>query len=83
MAKKPTFEENLEQLEKIVANLEQGDVPLEEALAQFQTGIKLSQELEQTLGNVQETLTKVMTDAGEEVDFEVPEDSKENDADES
>lgn len=39
----PTFEDNLAQLEKIVAQLEQGDVPLEQALAQFKTGVQLSQ----------------------------------------
>ncbi|WP_062358787.1 exodeoxyribonuclease VII small subunit, partial [Weissella sp. DD23] len=47
MAEK-TFEENLATLEKIVAQLEKGDVPLEEALKQFEVGVKLSQELQQT-----------------------------------
>lgn len=79
MAEKPTFEENLAQLEKIVTNLEQGDVPLEAALQQFQDGVKLSQELEKTLTNVQETLTKVMTDAGEEVNFDTTQ-TKDSDA---
>ncbi|HIW89599.1 MAG TPA: exodeoxyribonuclease VII small subunit, partial [Candidatus Ligilactobacillus excrementipullorum] len=32
----PTFEENLADLEKIVNKLEQGETPLEEALASFQ-----------------------------------------------
>lgn len=32
----PTFEENLATLETIVAQLEQGDIPLEQALTQFQ-----------------------------------------------
>lgn len=42
----PTFEEKLAQLEGIVNQLEQGDVPLEKALDQFKVGVKLSQELE-------------------------------------
>ena len=37
---KPTFEEQLAQLQQIVNHLEQGNVPLEEALQQFQEGIK-------------------------------------------
>lgn len=32
----PTFEEQLAQLQQIVNQLEQGNVPLEEALQQFQ-----------------------------------------------
>lgn len=39
-----TFEESLEELEKIVARLEQGDVPLEEALDAFQKGMDLSKQ---------------------------------------
>ncbi|GAA5190759.1 exodeoxyribonuclease VII small subunit [Ferrimonas gelatinilytica] len=44
MAKKPenlSFEEALQELEGIVTQLEQGDVPLEQALKQFERGIGL------------------------------------------
>ncbi len=44
MAKKPenlSFEEALQELEGIVTELEQGDVPLEQALKQFERGIGL------------------------------------------
>lgn len=41
-AKKPTFEEAMERLEVIVSRLEQGDAPLEEAMALFEEGAKLS-----------------------------------------
>ncbi|WP_299787191.1 exodeoxyribonuclease VII small subunit [uncultured Shewanella sp.] len=44
MAKKPenlTFEESLCELERIVSDLEQGDVSLDDALKQFERGIKL------------------------------------------
>lgn len=37
------FEEALERLEEIVRGLEQGDIPLEETLALFEEGVKLSQ----------------------------------------
>jgi exodeoxyribonuclease VII small subunit len=38
-----SFEEAMEQLEAIVAKLESGDVPLEQAIELFQQGMKLSQ----------------------------------------
>lgn len=45
MARKPTeldFESTLSQLETIVSRLENGDLPLEEALKEFENGIKLA-----------------------------------------
>jgi len=44
VAKKPenlSFEESLAELERIVAELEQGDVSLDDALKQFERGINL------------------------------------------
>jgi len=38
-----TFEACLQELEKVVKELEAGDLPLERALALFETGIGLSQ----------------------------------------
>ena len=53
----PKFEECLERLEKIVQELEKGDVPLEKSLTLFEEGMKLSaacrQELEQAEGKVE------------------------------
>lgn len=70
MAEEKTFEENLQALEKIVRQLETGDVPLEEALVAFQEGITLSKQLQATLTKAEDTLTKIMTENGEEP-FEV------------
>ncbi|WP_262316260.1 exodeoxyribonuclease VII small subunit [Lacticaseibacillus parakribbianus] len=66
----PTFEENLTRLEQIVASLEQGQVPLEAAMDQFKTGVKLSQQLEKTLKEAEQTVTKMVKDDGTLVDFE-------------
>ena len=65
-----TFEQELQMLEAIVGKLEQGDVPLEEALAQFQKGVALSKKLQETLQNAEDTLTKVINEEGQEVIFE-------------
>ena len=65
-----TFEQELQMLEAIVGKLEPGDVPLEEALAQFQKGVALSKKLQETLQNAEDTLTKVINEEGQEVVFE-------------
>ena len=65
-----TFEQELQMLEAIVGKLEQGDVPLEEALAQLQKGVALSKKLQETLQNAEDTLTKVINEEGQEVIFE-------------
>lgn len=69
MTENKTFEENLEELQQIVDRLQQGDVPLEEAMNQFQKGVKLSQKLEKTLSEAENKLTKVMNADGQEQDF--------------
>ncbi|MCH5465037.1 exodeoxyribonuclease VII small subunit [Levilactobacillus tujiorum] len=69
---KPTFEENLTTLENIVAQLEQGDIPLEQALAQFQKGVALSKELQGTLQGAEKTLATMMDDHDQEQAFETP-----------
>lgn len=65
-----TFEESLEELEKIVTRLEQGDVPLEEALDAFQKGMNLSKQCKDTLSKAEKTLTKMMTEEDKEEPFE-------------
>jgi exodeoxyribonuclease VII small subunit len=53
----PKFEESLERLEKIVDELEKGNVPLEQALKLFEEGMRLSsscrKELEEAEGKVE------------------------------
>jgi len=53
----PKFEESLQRLEKIVDDLEKGDIPLEQALKLFEEGIQLSnacrKELEEAEGKVE------------------------------
>ena len=44
-----SFEESLSELERIVDELEEGALPLEESLSRFERGIQLSRHLEQQL----------------------------------
>jgi len=56
-------------LEAIVQKLESGDVALEEAITEFQKGMKLSKELQDTLDQAEKTLVKVMQADGTEADL--------------
>ena len=42
MAKRKTFEQALKELEYIVKEMESGELPLEEAVKKYETGIKQS-----------------------------------------
>ena len=70
MSDKKTFEENLQDLEAIVAKLENGDVALEDAIAEFQKGMLLSKNLQKTLQEAEQTLVKVMQADGSEKEMD-------------
>ncbi|ANZ58229.1 exodeoxyribonuclease VII small subunit [Fructilactobacillus lindneri] len=67
--KKATFEENMDKLNEIVQELQGGNVPLKKALSEFQNGVKLSQEMQKTLQNADNTLAKMVNSDGDEVPF--------------
>ena len=69
MSKDKKFEENLADLEAIVQKLESGQVPLEEAISEFQKGMKLSKDLQETLDQAEKTLVKVMQADGSETEL--------------
>ena len=60
--KAPVFEEGLDQLEKIVKQLEDGDLPLEKSLELFEKGVRLSEacrkQLQEAEGKVEILLKK-------------------------
>lgn len=65
-SKKNNFEKQLNDLEEIVTNLENGNVPLEDALQQFEKGVKISRELDKKLTQAQETVAKLIDSDGTE-----------------
>ena len=69
MSKEKKFEENLADLQAIVQKLESGQVPLEEAISEFQKGMKLSKDLQETLDQAEKTLVKVMQADGSETEL--------------
>jgi len=62
---KLTFEQAMEQLELIVAQLDSGDVPLEKAIELFQDGMKLSQLCSRKLDHVERKIEILMEQEGE------------------
>ncbi len=71
----PNFETAMAELEELVAQIETGNLSLEESLKQFEQGIKLSRICQQALTDAEQRV-KILTESlnGEtEEDFHIPE----------
>jgi exodeoxyribonuclease VII small subunit len=66
--RQPDLEKSLAELEKIVATLEEGDIPLEQALKQFEKGIKLSRECQTALQSAEQRVQVLMNGNLEDFD---------------
>jgi exodeoxyribonuclease VII small subunit len=64
--KLPDFERSLGELEELVTKLEQGDVPLEEALKTFERGVALTRQCQTALRAAQQKVEMLLTRDGEE-----------------
>lgn len=62
----PDFEQSLTELEALVTRLEQGDVPLEEALKTFERGVALTRQCQTALRTAQQKVEVLLTRNGEE-----------------
>lgn len=71
--KELSFEESLQELEAIVKKLEVGDVPLDDAIEEFNKAMKLSKLCDEKLKNAEEAITKLVKENGDIVDFQVEE----------
>lgn len=77
MAKK-SFEQSLNALEKIVEELENGDLPLDKALKKFDEGMALSRQCSALLDETERKVARLMGEDGEssvEVPFEMDQDA--------
>lgn len=68
-----SFEEAMNKLETIVEKLEEGDVPLEEAIKYYKEGMELSKLCHDKLKNVETQLTQIITEDGQTENFTVRE----------
>jgi exodeoxyribonuclease VII small subunit len=61
--KTKTFESSLEELERIVRELEQGELPLERSLELFERGVTLSRECQDRLNQAERRIDILMRDS--------------------
>ena len=66
------FEDKLNSLEKMVNELEKGDVDLDDAINKYTNAMKLAKECSDSLKSAEENVNKILTENGEE-DFKVEE----------
>ena len=79
--KSPDFERSLSELEALVAKLEQGDVPLEDALRTFERGVALTRQCQIALRTAQQKVEVLLARNGTEevVPFADDEDAEDDD----
>ena len=82
MSRKPRttdFEASMAELEQIVERLEQGDLPLEESLRQFERGVALTRSCEAALKQAEQKVKVLSQRPGTEPELEdfEPEDGAE------
>lgn len=71
--KELSFEESLLKLEEIVKKLESGEVPLDDAIKEFNEAMVLAKNCDQKLKNAEEAITKIVNSDGSIEDFKVEE----------
>lgn len=70
------FEESIEKLEELVSAMEDGDLSLEDSLAAFETGIKLTRECQAALRQAEQKVQVLMDESGTTQAFEQDEDEQ-------
>ncbi len=63
--KEKNFEQKLEELEKVVTDLEKGNMSLEDSLVKFEEGMKLSKECNSMLEDAEKRITILLENNGE------------------
>ena len=63
--KLPDFEQSLGELEALVQKLEQGDVPLEDALKTFERGVALTRQCQTALRTAQQKVEILLANSGQ------------------
>lgn len=65
---KLNFEDNMENLEKIVSELEKGNLNLDDSISKFEEGIKISKECNKMLEDAEKKITILLEKDGEVVE---------------
>lgn len=73
MSKEEKFEEKLNNLEKMVKELEDGNVDLDDAIDKYTKAMRLALECSEKLKKAEENVNKILTEENILKDFEVKE----------
>ena len=65
------FEEALEELERLVSSMEEGDLRLEDSMTAFEKGIKLTRECQTALQKAEQKVQILLNESGETQAFDV------------
>ena len=69
------FEEALEELERLVSSMEEGELSLEDSMKAFEKGIKLTRECQTALQKAEQKVQILLNESGETQDFDVEDES--------
>jgi exodeoxyribonuclease VII small subunit len=68
---KKTFEEQIKELEEIVSDLESGNTTLDDSIEKYTQAMKLVNDCDKKLKNIEEKVTKILKENGNLEEFEV------------
>ena len=63
------FEEKITELEKIINELENGEIDLDESINKYMMAMKLVKECDKELKDIEKKVNKIVSENGEEEDF--------------
>lgn len=66
-----TFEDSIKELETIVKNLENGSIPLDEAIDNFKKAMDLAKICNEKLKNAEDSINKILKENGDLEDFNI------------
>lgn len=73
MEKKETFETNMAELEKMIDELESGEVHLEKSIEMYAKAMHLAKSCDEKLKKIEEQVSQILTENGQLEEFSIEE----------
>lgn len=73
MTKEVKFEDKLKELESIINELESGEIDLDSSIEKYTYAMKLVKECDKKLKNIEDKVTKIISEDGSEEELKVEE----------
>lgn len=73
MEKKETFETNMAELEKVINELESGEIRLEASIEMYAKAMKLAKNCDEKLKKIEEQVSQILSENGQLEDFSIEE----------